>query len=334
MGISTRNGLNRREFIKGSVVGLAGLPALRFSGIGLAGDSTGSAKVALVKTGDRRTGVKEVLSLFDHAPVKGKNVLIKPNFNTADPTPGSTHNDTLSEIVKAVHTGGAKRVTVGDRSGPQPTDEVLKVKGIHDMAKDLDFEVVNFSDLQEGDWALKNPGGIHWENGFLFARPALDSDYVISTCCLKTHQYGGVFTMSLKLSVGLVPRKQMRELHGSPDMRKMIAEINLAYQPEMIVLDGIEAFVDGGPMEGTQKTADVFLAGRDRVAVDAAGLAVLKHLGANKDIMERKIFAQEQIQRAAELGLGVSDPEQIEFITPYRPSRRFADTLKSILAEG
>jgi uncharacterized protein (DUF362 family) len=333
MGSGTGHGLNRRDFIKGSVIGLVGLPTLKYSGKGM-GAPTSSAKVALVKTGDRKAGVKEALSLFEYAPVAGKSVLVKPNFNTADPTPGSTHNDTLSEIVKAVHGGGAKQVTVGDRSGPQPTDEVLKVKGIHELAKDLNFDVLNFSDLPAGDWALKNPEGIHWEDGFLIAQPVLDSEYVVSTCCLKTHQYGGVFTMSLKLSVGLVPRKQMRELHGSPDMRKMIAEINLAYQPELVVLDGIEAFVDGGPMEGSKKKADVILAGRDRVAVDAAGLAVLKHLGANKDIMERKIFAQEQIQRATELGLGVSTPEQIDFITPDRSSRQFADELKAILAEG
>lgn len=334
MGKNAQNGLKRRDFIKASVAGLVGLPALKHSGTSRPRSSSQGAQVALVKTTDRKTGVREALTLFEHEPFRGKNVLIKPNFNTADPTPGSTHNDILGEIVKAVHEGGADQVTVGDRSGPQPTDEVLKVKEIPEMAKELDFDVLNFSDLQAGDWALINPEGIHWENGFLFAQPALDADYIVSTCCLKTHQYGGVFTMSLKLSVGLVPRKQMRELHGSPNMRKMIAEINLAYQPELVVLDGIEAFVDGGPMKGTQKTADVVLAGRDRVAVDATGLAVLKHLGANKEIMERDIFAQEQIQRAGELGLGVTNPEQIEFITPDRASRQFADRLKSILSEG
>jgi len=38
---------------------------------------------------------------------------------------------------------------------------------------------------------------------------------------LKTHQYGGIFTLSLKLHVGVVPTSRhgydyMRELHGSP----------------------------------------------------------------------------------------------------------------------
>jgi uncharacterized protein (DUF362 family) len=292
------------------------------------------SSVALIKTDDRKTGVREALKLFDYAPVSGKKVYIKPNFNTADPAPGSTHNETLSELVKAVHDQGARSIMVGDRSGPQPTGEVLEKKGLPGMAKELDFELLNFSELPQSDWMPQNPEGSHWQDGFMFVRQALESEYTISTCCLKTHGFGGVFTLSMKLSVGLVPRGQMRELHGSPHMRRMIAEINMAYQPELIVLDGIEAFVDKGPMEGPRKTANVFLAGRDRVAVDAVGVAILKELGSNPAIMETKVFEQEQIARGAELGLGIGSPDQIEFITADRESKLYADKLKSILAEG
>ncbi len=327
-----KNGLSRREFLKGSLAGLAGLPALRMPIPVVSPDST--AKVALIKTGDRKTGVREALKLFNYAPAAGKKVYIKPNFNTADSTPGSTHNDTLSELVKIMQDQGARTVMVGDRSGPVATEKVLAGKGIPALGRELGFAVMNFSELPESDWLLQNIEGGHWENGFLFARPAREAEYIVSTCCLKTHGFGGIFTMSLKLSVGLVPSKQMRELHGSPHMRKMIAEINTAYAPQLIVLDAIEAFVDKGPMEGPRKTAQVFLAGNDRVAVDAVGVAVLKELGSNQAIMERKIFAQEQIMRAAELGLGVRSPEQIEFITADRAGKLYADKLKSILAQG
>jgi len=52
----------------------------------------------------------------------------------------------------------------------------------------------------------------------------------------------------------------------------------------------------------TQKT-DLIIAGTDRIAIDASGLAVLKISGSNKSIMGKKIFAQEQISRSVELGL-------------------------------
>ena len=137
--------------------------------------------------------------------------------------------------------------------------------------------------------------------------------------------------MSLKLSVGGVHRKQMRQLHGSPDMRKMIAEINLGYHPQLIVLDGVQVFTDGGPMTGELKTADVMLAGTDRVAIDAVGLAVLKDLGSNQTIMGRKIFEQDQIKRAVEIGLGISGPDQIEIKTGDPESQTYAERLKAIL---
>ena len=327
--------LNRREFIKGSVIGLASLSALSFKPL-MAKETSKKAKIALFKTKDRKEGVQKILELIDFASVDGKKVMLKPNFNTADPTPGSTHNDTLSQLIKELQERGASEITIGERSGPPSTKSVLEDKGIFDLAQELNFKIINFEELEEKDWVHFNPPGNHWKEGFYVARPAVESEYVVSTCCLKTHQYGGVFTLSIKLAVGLTPKKLMRELHGERDnaMRKMIAEINLGYKPQFIVLDGIEAFVDGGPSRGTRKEANVFIGGRDRIAVDAAGVAILKELGSNKAIMERKIFEQEQIKRAVELGLGISKPDQIEFITPDRASREYAKKLKSILAQG
>jgi len=325
--------LNRREFLKSSVIGLASLPTLSSASLGKKETKT-KAKIALFKTQSREEGVREVLKLLKFPSVKGKKVLLKPNFNTADPTPGSTHKNTLSTLIKEIKTRGASEITVGERSGPPKTKRVMEDKGIFKLAQELDFKIINFEELAEKDWVHFNPPGNHWKEGFYIPRPVVESEYVVTTCCLKTHQYGGVFTLSLKLAVGLTPKRLMRELHSSPDMRKMIAEISLGYEPQLIVLDGIEAFVDGGPSRGTRKEANVFLAGGDRIAIDAAGIAVLKDLGSKKEIMERKIFDQEQIKRAVELGLGISRPDQIEFITPDKASREYAERISSILIQG
>jgi hypothetical protein len=50
--------------------------------------------------------------------------------------------------------------------------------------------------------------------------------------------------------------------------------------------------------------------------------------------MGTKIFDQEQIKRAVELGLGVSGPGQIRFVTPDKASANYAGELRSILAHG
>jgi len=292
-------------------------------------------KVSLVKISDRTSGIKKAIELLGINPVKGKDVLLKPNFNTADPFPGSTHNDTLTHFILHLKKMGAKSITIGERSGPPNTTGVLKDKKIYDLCKKLDVRLINFEELPSDGWIRIMPEKSHWIDGFDVAKPILDSKCIVMTCCLKTHGYGGVFTMSLKLSVGITHKKNMRELHASFfSMRKMIAEINQVYTPSLILLDGIEAFVDGGPAKGTKKKADVILAGNDRVAIDAVGLSILKELGSNKDIMGKKIFEQEQIARAVELRLGISSPEEIEIIADDSESKKYSEKLKGILLNG
>lgn len=145
--------------------------------------------------------------------------------------------------------------------------------------------------------------------------------------------------MSLKLHVGVVPTSRhghqyMGDLHQSPYMQKMIAELNEPFSPNLIVLDGIDTFVDGGPMTGKRAKGDVFLASTDRVAIDAAGLAVLKLLGSNDAIMNKKIFEQEQIARAVDLGLGVSSPSEIHIIPVDPESQEYCDRVVEKLMEG
>jgi len=296
------------------------------------------SQVAFVGTEDRKSGVSSSISALGINPAKNKAVLIKPNFNTADPVPGSTHNDTLVALVEAVWRMGAKSVSLGERSYP-PTRSVMEKKGILPLMKALDVRIVDFDDLAEKDWVKVNPAESHWQNGFRIARPILEAECLVSTCCLKTHRYGGVFTMSLKLHVGVVPTGRhgypyMSELHQSPHQRKMIAEINAPFKPDLVVMDGIDAFVDGGPMDGKRAAGNVFLAATDRVAIDAVGLAILKSLGSNAQIMNPKIFAQEQIARAAEIGLGAASPSEIEVVAADTGSQNYRDQVVEILNEG
>ena len=54
--------------------------------------------------------------------------------------------------------------------------------------------------------SARPPEGTHWKKGFAFARPVLESGAIVNTCCLKTHSFGGHFTLSLKNSVGMVAK--------------------------------------------------------------------------------------------------------------------------------
>jgi uncharacterized protein (DUF362 family) len=328
----SRRSVDRRTFLRGSAAGLALLPTASLWDWAAAAPAT--SRVALVRTRDRKAGVAAAVRLFGPRSPDGRHVVIKPNFNTADAAPGSTHNDTLAQLVHELHERGARQITVGESSGPPATRGVMEQKGIFDLAREQRFDVVNFDEMPEDDWVAIGAAGTHWENGFHVPRLVHSAEYLVTTCCLKTHGSGGVFTMALKLSVGLTPKPIRRSMHRSPHMRLMIAELNSPIRPELIVLDGVDAFTDGGPSRGQLKAGDVIIAGADPVAVDAVGVAVLKELGSNAAIMDRPIFAQEQIARAVELGLGAAGPDHIELVTPDAASRAYADRIQRILAAG
>jgi uncharacterized protein (DUF362 family) len=326
--------IDRRDFVRAAAAGVALLPIAHLRGLHAGGRSAPKSRVAVVRTTDRKRGVADVLRLFDPRGIAGKRVVIKPNFNSADDTPGSTHNDTLGQLVTELKQRGARSVTVGESSGPPQTRGVMEKKGIFDLARTAGFDVVNYEEIPDAEWVTFAKGTTHWPDGFALPRLVVGSEYNVSTCCLKTHAYGGVFTMSLKLSVGLSPKRIRGTMHRSPDMRRMIAELNTGYRPQLIVLDGVAAFTDGGPSSGALKAGNVMIAGDDRVAVDAVGLAVLKDLGSNAAIMDRRIFEQEQIARAVELNLGATGPGEIELITADAESRSYASRLEQILAQG
>jgi uncharacterized protein (DUF362 family) len=76
-------------------------------------------------------------------------------------------------------------------------------------------------------------------------------------------------------------------------------------------MDGIRAFIDGGREKGDVVEPNLLLASRDRIALDAVGIAVLRIYGAKGNVGKGRIFELEQIHRAAELGVGVKSAKEI-----------------------
>ena len=294
------------------------------------------AKVAFVMTSDRSEGVRKAIDLLGINPVAGKSVFLKPNFNSSDPAPGSTHPDVLRATIGKLREMGAQEISLGDRSGMGETRKVMETIGVYDMGTELGFDVIDFGSMGSSDWVMINPPDSHWKVGFPIARPCIATDALVQTCCLKTHAYGGHFTMSLKNSVGMVAtglagygNQFMDELHNSTHQRKMIA----AYDPALIILDGVEAFTSGGPAKGRLVAPEVVLAGTDRIAIDAVGVALLRYFKTTSIVAQGPIFQQEQIARAVELGLGIDSPYKIKLVTEDTKSAAFAEKIQEILVQ-
>lgn len=275
---------------------------------------------------------------FDLKDYQGKYVALKANYNSQDPYPASTHIDTLRAIIEGLKAQNPASITLAERSGMGDTAEVLEQTGVTQLAKELNFNAVVLDDVSKEEWIKIDHAGTHWLKGFYLAKVFHNADKIIQTCCLKTHRFGGHFTLSLKCSVGMVAKRvpggiydYMWELHGSPYQRQMIAEINANYNLDFAIMDGIRAFVTGGPESGTVVEPNLMLASRDRVALDAVGVSILKLYGAKGKVGSEPVFEQDQIKRAAELCLGVRSAEEIKLVPLNMEAKDSVNRIEQVL---
>jgi uncharacterized protein (DUF362 family) len=184
---------------------------------------TDKADIFIAGAKDRLVSVLSVLGAFDLSMLAGTSVALKANFNSADPFPASTHIDTLDTICRAILEQRPTHLTLAERSGMGNTRAVLEKRGVLSLARDRGFVVTVLDELDRGGWHEVQSAGLHWSRGFFLANVFARADHVVQTCCLKTHRYGGHFTLSLKNMVGSVARRVpgvnydfMNELHNSP----------------------------------------------------------------------------------------------------------------------
>ena len=105
---------------------------------------------------------RRCLSYIGPLDYTGKSVFVKPNFNTADICPGSTHNDTLETLLAALKAAGPRTLTVGDRSGPADAADVFRDKGIPAMCARYGAGLVNFETLKPEEWVTLDREDLHW----------------------------------------------------------------------------------------------------------------------------------------------------------------------------
>ncbi|MFW9831527.1 MAG: DUF362 domain-containing protein [Candidatus Thorarchaeota archaeon] len=298
------------------------------------------SEIFLVKGDSRSKAINQLLDQFDLGIYKGKQIALKANYNSADSYPAQTHLDTLTQFIKKIQSSGAKEIIMGERSGMGNTKDILEKSGVLALGKKLKITVQILNDLPVSGWVHFDVEGSHWNRGFLLAKLFTEADFIVQTCCLKTHRFGGHFTLSLKNSVGMIARfnpqdgyDYMGELHSSLYQREMIAEINAAYEPNLILMDGVTAFTKGGPAQGEKVTSNVFLAGSDRIAMDAVGVALLRHFGTTPEVQSKSIFDQTQLARSIELGLGAKSLHDIKLVPLDDSTEHLAENILAQFAK-
>jgi uncharacterized protein (DUF362 family) len=261
--------MNRRQFLKDAAV-LANAAAL--SGI-VQNVPPQPCPVTLLPMPDYgRDLSREIAAIMsaDGLQLKGKKILLKPNFVEAHPErPINTHVAVIANAAQACLRLGAAEVIVGEASGHRrdPWFSVLNpsLRGILDKR-------VRCVDLNHGDViSIANKGGRTGLPAFYVARPVAEADVLISMPKMKTHHWMCV-TLSLKNLFGILPGvyygwpKNLLHFKGIDNsILDLAGTIKVHYN----IIDGVTGMEGDGPIMGKAKPVGVLVLSPFSLAADA-----------------------------------------------------------------
>lgn len=265
----------------------------------------------VVKTkpqGDIQTAVRQAIALtgeLGQVISRGDRVLVKPNFNSPDPFPASTNLAFLDAVVKLLLDAGAK-VIIGESSGGlwRPTSKVFDQLGVPQLVRRLGVDLVAFDD-RSVSWVRVKVCGDYLSE-VVMPRPAYEADKMVYLPCMKTHSIGA-FSGAIKLAFGFVAPGQRRGAHVS-HLQEKVAEVNLCWQPDLIIMDGRKAFVSGGPNKGETIEPGLLFVSGDLIAIDVEAMKVLLGYEASNHIPANP-WELPQVATALKHGLGAAEGE-------------------------
>jgi len=273
--------------------------------------------VALVRAGDfpsQREALRHAVALAGGMGFiqPGETVLLKPAVNSSRPYPATTDPETVWIVAELVKEVGGKPFVADRTMFLRSTETAFRETAIADAAAQAGIPCRFLED--DDSVPIRHPLAQHWwGNTIRIYASVVLADHVINLCTPRTH-FAGDFTMSMKNNVGVVNAASRLPMHAPSGLKDRLAEINLVTRPSLIVMDGREAFTDGGPDAGDLARPGFIAVGSDPVAIDAVGLAHLRLEGTNEAIGKGSIWAIPTMKRAVEIGVGVSSGSAIALI--------------------
>lgn len=276
----------------------------------------GKAAVSFVLTGDDiKDNIQRAVDLlggFDKSLKPQDRVLLKPNFISDDPLPGSTALDFLAAVIDLLREHGYTRISVGESAGRAwvPTEKTFEKSGLSLRMAEMKIPLLDFDKSQYLDVPISG----EYLDLIAYPRELEDFDKIVYLPVMKTHFLAG-FSMSLKLTVGLIHLADRTILHGDNNMfvSQRVAELNIPIKPDLIIMDGRISFVSGGPVIGLAVHPGVILASGDQVALDVQGVRLLQNYAAVNHLT-RDAWDLPQINTAVKHGLGIKNEDELLLI--------------------
>lgn len=229
----------------------------------------------------------------------GETVMLKPNFNTADPYPASTDIDFLKCCIELCYEAGAKIVMTGDSSTMSiNTRKAMEDKGVFNLLQMKNPPRIYV--FEEREWIKKEIPEAKYLKSVSVPDILERPDKLILLPCCKTH-FQAKYTGALKLSVGFMKPVQRVALHMR-NIEEKIAELNLIIKSDLVIMDARKIFITEGPNKGKVGEAGVIMASENRVKIDIEGIKLIQSFPGN-DLVGIDPNELKQIKLAREIGI-------------------------------
>ncbi len=267
--------------------------------------SDGKSLVGVSSGKNPQEMVERAVSLiggFEKLGIEGKTVLVKPNVVSGEKSPATTNPEVLAAVIKLLYKNGAKKVYAGDMSALRTisTRRNMERNGLLKAAVDAKAEVVIFEDFEW--YRVPLPGARYIKEAYVtewMFRP----DVIVNLPVVKTHRSAS-YSITLKNFIGCTHLRQRPYLVNPSRWEELVAEFNVAYTPELNIVDATTSMIEGGPWQGTPERTNMVIASGDRVAADAAGLGLIKSFGKWEPVTSKPVWEQTQLKTAISLGIG------------------------------
>jgi len=229
-------------------------------------------------------------------------VLINPSW-VAPPVSREAGCITIPEVTRAVadivEDIGARAVIAESSAIGVDSEKVIEQSGYAQL-RELGYEVIDLKSLKTTvELPVTNHRVFETIQTWDLVQQA---DVIISVPKLKTHDQTEM-TCSIKKLKGLLTDKNKKAMHRQ-GLFEGVIDLLTAVKPSLAVVDAIVCQEGVGPVFGKPVEMNLVLAGKDLVAVDAVSARLIGY------------HPRETLLtvNAADRGLGVMDPAQIEIV--------------------
>ena len=205
-----------------------------------------------------------------HLNLRGKSVLLKPNFvEYIAGVEVNTNPLLVGAAAEAFLKLGAKSVVVGEGPGHKRDTYLLLAES--GLAAQLRSQQISFVDLNR-DELFKVPMRATYTGleHLWLPRTVLESDFVVSMPKIKTHHWAGV-TLSLKNMFGVVPGTKYgwpKNILHWKGIHRSILDICATAPMHFVIADGVVAMEGNGPLHGSHRHLGKIVLADDSVAAD------------------------------------------------------------------